>query len=123
MSEIARMRAVVLDCPDPKELADFYAAVLGWKILVDRPDWVSLGLDGSYRLSFQRAEDYRPPEWPSSEHPQQLHLDLTVDDRGKAEAEVLALGATKHPHQPGELDDGFTVFLDPAGHPFCLCDP
>jgi catechol 2,3-dioxygenase-like lactoylglutathione lyase family enzyme len=123
MSEIARMRAVVLDCPDPKALSAFYSAVLGWEIVHDRPEWVSLSGNGSYRLSFQQAEDYRPPEWPSSEHPQQLHLDLTVDDREKAGAEVLALGAVKHPHQPGELDDGFTVFLDPAGHPFCLCDP
>ena len=34
------------------------------------------------------------------------------------EAEVLALGATRHDHQPGT---SFRVFLDPAGHPFCLC--
>ena len=33
-------------------------------------------------------------------------------------AAVLELGATKHPHQPGT---SFRVFLDPAGHPFCLC--
>jgi hypothetical protein len=26
-------------------------------------------------------------------------------------------GATKHEHQPGM---SFRVFLDPAGHPFCL---
>jgi len=30
---------------------------------------------------------------------------------------VLELGATKHQHQPGTT---FRVFLDPAGHPFCL---
>ena len=35
-----------------------------------------------------------------------------------AEAAVLDLGATKHEHQPGTT---FRVFLDPAGHPFCLC--
>ncbi len=121
MSEIARMRAVVLDCPAPKALAEFYAAVVGWKILYRDGAWVSLSDGGEIRLSFQRADGYQPPDWPSSDHPQQLHLDLTVDDREKAEAEVLALGAVKHPHQPGEAGD-FTVFLDPAGHPFCLCD-
>jgi len=31
---------------------------------------------------------------------------------------VTALGATKPEHQPGT---SFLVFLDPAGHPFCLC--
>jgi Glyoxalase-like domain len=35
-----------------------------------------------------------------------------------AEAAVLDLGATKPSHQPGTT---FRVFLDPAGHPFCLC--
>ena len=31
---------------------------------------------------------------------------------------MLAIGARKHEHQPGTT---FRVFLDPAGHPFCLC--
>jgi hypothetical protein len=41
-----------------------------------------------------------------------------VRDLDEAEPEVLALGATKPEHQPGT---SFRVFLDPAGHPFCLC--
>ena len=47
-----------------------------------------------------------------------MHLDVDVDDLDIAEAAVLELGATKHGHQPGTT---FRVFLDPAGHPFCLC--
>jgi len=50
-------------------------------------------------------------------HPQQLHLDLEVADLDAGEAAVVALGARKHEVQPGET---FRVFLDPAGHPFCL---
>jgi len=50
--------------------------------------------------------------------PQQAHLDVIVDDIAAAETAVLDLGATKHEHQPGT---SFRVFLDPAGHPFCLC--
>ncbi|MDH2428254.1 VOC family protein [Sphaerisporangium sp. TRM90804] len=123
MSGIAAMRAVVLDCPDPKALSEFYSAVVGWKPAYESDDWVSLADEtGSFKLSFQRADDYRAPDWPSPEKPQQFHLDLTVTDREKAGAEVVALGAVKHPHQPGEKDEGFTVYLDPAGHPFCLCD-
>ncbi|WP_248958773.1 VOC family protein [Sphaerisporangium perillae] len=122
MGEIARMRAVVLDCPDPKALAGFYSSIVGWEVLYEDDGWVSIGDGGPMRLSFQQADDYQPPEWPTSERPQQFHLDLTVDDRAKAEAQVLALGAVKHPYQPGEKEGGFTVFLDPAGHPFCLCD-
>ena len=62
--------------------------------------------------------DYRAPQWPGQEHPQQEHLDLWVDDLDAAEVQVLALGATKHAVQPGQ---SFRVYLDPAGHPFCLC--
>jgi len=41
-----------------------------------------------------------------------------VDDIEDAEKAVLELGATKHDFQPGRT---FRVYLDPAGHPFCLC--
>jgi Glyoxalase-like domain len=34
------------------------------------------------------------------------------------EPAALELGATRHEYQPGTT---FRVFLDPAGHPFCLC--
>ncbi|NUR94484.1 MAG: VOC family protein, partial [Kribbellaceae bacterium] len=54
----------------------------------------------------------------TQEVPQQLHLDVMVRDLDEAEREVLAIGATKAEYQPGTT---FRVFLDPAGHPFCLC--
>ena len=41
----------------------------------------------------------------------------TTADLDAGEAAVVALGARKHEVQPGET---FRVFLDPAGHPFCL---
>lgn len=118
---IARLRTVVLDCPDPRALADFYAGVLGGEITFDEDDWVVLEVDGR-RLAFQLAEEFAPPTWPTGERPQQFHLDLTVDDVDVAEEQVVALGATKHAVQPGE-DAGapFRVYLDPAGHPFCFC--
>src|SRR3546814_20798075 len=47
-------------------------------------------------ISFQQADDYAPPTWPTGERPQQLHIDLTVDDIEVAEPAVLALGARRH---------------------------
>jgi hypothetical protein len=38
-------------------------------------------------------------------------------DVDRAEQAVLALGARR---LPAEREDGFRVFADPAGHPFCL---
>ncbi len=114
---IARFPSVVLDCPDADALARFYAAMLEWKIEVD-DGWVDLRAEDGQCISFQSVEDYRAPVWPGQDVPQQLHLDFVVDDLDEGEAAVLALGATKAEYQPGTT---FRVFLDPAGHPFCLC--
>lgn len=118
---LAGMRSVVLDCPDPRALAEFYQGVVGGEVAFDQDDWVVLTVDG-LRVAFQLAEEFAPPTWPTGERPQQFHLDLTVDDVDAVEPQLLALGATKHAIQPGEADgDQFRVYLDPAGHPFCLC--
>jgi catechol 2,3-dioxygenase-like lactoylglutathione lyase family enzyme len=114
---VARLQVVALDCADPDALAAFYCAVLGTSVESTEDDWVQLEPAGGTPLAFQRVDDFRPPVWPGAEHPQQLHLDLEVDDLDAGEAAVVALGARKHEVQPGET---FRVFLDPAGHPFCL---
>jgi predicted enzyme related to lactoylglutathione lyase len=114
---IARYPSVVLDCPDAHALAAFYAAMLDWKTEVGE-GWVDLRADYGQVLSFQPVENYTPPDWPGQGAPQQMHLDVIVDDLDAAEAEVVKLGAVKHEYQPGTT---FRVFLDPAGHPFCLC--
>jgi len=114
---IARFPVVVLDCPDPKALAEFYSALLGWSV-EEGEDWWSVKAEYGDALSFQKVDSYRPPQWPGQDVPQQMHLDVVVDDLDAAETEVLKLGATKHEYQPGTT---FRVFLDPAGHPLCLC--
>ena len=120
---IARMRSIVLDCPDPRALAEFYRELVGGEITHADDEWVNLRDGATVILSFQRVENHRPPVWPEGDPPQQLHLDVTVDDIDAAEERTLALGATKHAVQPGEAEDdgSFRVYLDPAGHPFCLC--
>lgn len=114
---IARFPSVVIDCPDPGALARFYGAMLDWKVDVSS-DWAEVRAEYGQCISFQQVDGYRPSAWPTQELPQQMHLDVIVDDLDAAEAAVLDLGATRHPHQPGT---SFRVFLDPAGHPFCLC--
>lgn len=115
---IARLPVVVLDCPDPDALAAFYGALLGWPVEPGDGNMRFIRADYGDGIGFQQVAGYRPPEWPGQDIPQQMHIDVAVDDLDAAEAEVLAIGATKHEHQPGTT---FRVFLDPAGHPFCLC--
>ena len=112
----AKLDTIVLDGPDPRALAEFYSALTGAPIVSRDDDWWQLA--GSPALAFQLAADHDPPTWPRGGRPQQLHLDFDVPDLDDAEAWVLGLGARKHDHQPGTT---FRVYLDPAGHPFCLC--
>ncbi len=115
---IGRLEKTVLDCPDPRALAAFYAAILGMRVNEDSEDWVVIGSEpGARQLAFQRATQWTAPDWPDPQRPQQLHLDIRVDDADAAEREVLALGARR---LPGELAGRYRVFADPAGHPFCL---
>jgi hypothetical protein len=114
---IARLPLLAIDCPDAGALARFYGAMLDWTIDVSG-DRASVCAESGQCIAFHQVADYTPPVWPGQERPQQMHLDMLVDDLDAAEAAVIGLGATRHPEQPGT---SFRVFLDPAGHPFCLC--
>ena len=59
-----------------------------------------------------------PDAFAAARGPAWDELAALIAVRRRTAAEVLRLGATKHDHQPGTT---FRVFLDPAGHPFCLC--
>lgn len=117
---IARTPNLVIDCPDPGQLATFYGTLLAFEVKIDDDNsWAEVRSESWPPISFQRVEDFQPPQWPGQVHPQQMHLDVVVDDLDAAEGPTIELGATKCEEQPGT---SFRVFLDPAGHPFCLCD-
>ncbi|GGV02367.1 glyoxalase [Kitasatospora herbaricolor] len=118
---IGKLQCIVLDCHYPAALARFYAALLGGE--VDRPDprwsldedWSTLHTEGGPVVAFQRVQDFHPPQWPDPAHPQQIHLDIEVADIEAAEREVIAHGGA-----PLKGYEGWRVYADPAGHPFCL---
>jgi catechol 2,3-dioxygenase-like lactoylglutathione lyase family enzyme len=114
------LAGIVLDSPDARALAGFYRRLLGWETAQDEPEWVVLrSPDGGAGLSFQSEPEYAPPVWPTRPGEQQMmaHLDIRVDDLDAAAAHALAAGAVLAAYQPQEH---VRVFLDPAGHPFCL---
>jgi hypothetical protein len=120
---VARFRSVVIDCPDPLALAQFYAAIVGGTPRVEDVDWVVLEAPGVPRLAFNLEPDFQPPAWPRKDgNAQQFHLDLdagsTWVEVDLAEKKVLGLGARLL--LAADAED-FRVFADPAGHPFCLC--
>ena len=111
--------AVSIDCADAGALADFYGALLGMRRVVESPDGSIVAIsDGIHTLAMMLVEDYTPPTWPQPGQQKQMHLDLSVPDLEGATATALALGATLAAHQAAP--ERWRVFLDPAGHPFCL---
>ena len=117
MTEHVRFGAVSFDCDDPHSLSDFWAAVVDGEVAF-RGDTFDAVKAGSLWLTAVKVDNYQPPTWPGDETPKQIHLDLAVSDLAAGEREVLALGATKATTQPSP--ESYLVFLDAAGHPFCL---
>ena len=114
------LSGIVLDSPDAQQLSAFYRRLLGWETQKDEPGWVKLGSpDGGPGLSFQTEPAYQRPSWPSDPARQQmmLHLDIAVDDLEVAGRHAVAAGAVLAEFQPQR---DVRVYLDPAGHPFCL---
>ncbi|MFJ3956412.1 VOC family protein [Arthrobacter sp. NPDC090010] len=113
-------QVVVFDAADLETESAFWAGVLDGQVSRD-DDWHAVRVNGESRIAVQLAPDHVAPDWPNGAPPQQIHLDLWVDDFPAAHEEVIALGARVL--QAVEPGDNFQVYADPAGHPFCLCWP
>jgi len=117
--KIAR-QVVVFDAADLAAESAFWAGMIGGTVLPDA-DWHMVVVDRDMRIGVQLAPNHVPPEWPDGA-PQQIHLDLWVDDLAAAHDLAMSLGA-RLLKAADDLDarEGFQVYADPAGHPFCLC--
>lgn len=109
------------DAADIEAESAFWAALLEGE--VERHpdgDWHTVRVDGVETVCVQLAPDHTPPDWPGGS-PQQVHLDLVIDDIAAGHAEALAAGAQLLQDADRSAEHGFVVYADPAGHPFCLC--
>jgi len=113
----SRIATIAIDAADPRPVAEFWAAVLGWRIVEEEPDGV---------VSIAPAD----AAWPSIDvvpvpEPKavknRLHLDLRADGSTMADEveRVLALGARRADvGQPADCT--WTVLADPEGNEFCI---
>jgi predicted enzyme related to lactoylglutathione lyase len=115
-----RHQVVVFDAADLASESSFWAGVLGGRVDAE-DDWHMVFVDDQPRVGVQLAPSHVAPEWPDGT-PQQIHLDLWVDEFGAAHDTVMALGAKLlKPVEDIKSPDNYQVYADPAGHPFCLC--
>ncbi|HEX3648597.1 MAG TPA: VOC family protein [Pseudonocardiaceae bacterium] len=116
MTVTGRLELVAIDAADIDQLASFYTRLTGWETVRKDSDWITVRAPDGQEIAFQLAPDHVPPRWPGQEQPQQLHLDLYIEDIKGAAQRAVELGAT-------HLADGATwiTLADPAGHPFDVC--
>ena len=120
-----KMYSFTLDCKFPLELAKFYGELLKWEIPFHDEDWACAAPPGTQQgaypgIMFQRNPEYKPPVWPDKPEAQQqmAHMDFAVNNLEKAVQHAIHYGAAIADEQ---FSEDWRVMLDPAGHPFCLC--
>jgi catechol 2,3-dioxygenase-like lactoylglutathione lyase family enzyme len=114
-----RFTELVIDCRDPAALADFWAAVLDYRVLSREDDEVEIGPEAGFggvapTLVFGRVPDPTPGKV-------RLHIDVSPTDRDQdAELQrLLDLGA--RPADVGQTgEESWHVLADPEGNEFCL---
>lgn len=140
--------SVSISTPAPRELAAFYARLLGVQVAVSEgprdgepaeAGWAQIGpAEGrlAMTLNFEWDEHYRPPVWPTpipshlgwpsaagavlpGPAPQQVMAHLDLWVDDLAEAADWAVECGATEH-PHQPQSAVRVMLDPHGHPFCL---
>jgi hypothetical protein len=125
----SRFIEIIVDCHDPRALAEFWAQVLDYHVTADEEGWIEIApwdtepKDLRERL---RAAPGIPtlvfgpvPEGKTVKN--RLHIDVSPADRSTAEEveRLLALGATRADvGQKG--DESWVVLADPEGNEFCV---
>ncbi|WP_394253444.1 VOC family protein [Arthrobacter pityocampae] len=134
MTGYPQLLHTVLDTTDVRGLAEFYRRLLGLQYRpedespsegqADDADWLVLtDVHGRRKLAFQHVDHLKRTTWPAPDVPMQMHLDLTVPDKGTLvvqHSRALALGAEPLFDRTDDPDEPLYVYADPAGHPFCI---
>ena len=112
----SQISALAIDARNPRQVAEFWCAALGWQQLGDEDGIITIGhQDGSWPTI-----DVAPvPE--AKEGKNRLHLDLRADGlTTRAElTRLLDLGAQRV-DVGQDADVPWVVLADPEGNEFCL---
>jgi catechol 2,3-dioxygenase-like lactoylglutathione lyase family enzyme len=133
---VPRFAQVVIDSVDARRSAEFWRQLLGLvyraghepppPVVDDRAgrEWLNLYRpDGTRLLAIEQVDQLTPTTWPDPTVPQQLHLDLVVDNVDDLDAcheRVIALGGTLRDDRREDPQEPLRVYADPDGHTFCI---
>ncbi len=111
----SRLAVLAIDAVQPRAVADFWCAVLGWQV-VEGDDGVSIA---SSEGAWPTIDVVPVPEGKTVKN--RLHLDLRADGLSTDQEldRLLALGARRV--DVGQRPDvSWVVLADPEGNEFCL---
>jgi predicted enzyme related to lactoylglutathione lyase len=109
-----RFYTVVVDSHEPKQLAEWWAQVLDWKIVFESADEVVVGKDDD---TYPALIFLPVPEDKTVKN--RLHIDLAPDDQDIEVRRIEALGAKRI--DIGQAPDtAWVVLADPEGNEFCV---
>lgn len=109
--------AITFDCANGEELWHFYRQLGDLEPVDVNGAAPALKASSGVMVLVQEVEGYQPPTWSTQDRGQQIHIDFHTKDRESNVQRAIELGASFQ-----GKERGFTVLLDPAGHPFCICD-
>jgi catechol 2,3-dioxygenase-like lactoylglutathione lyase family enzyme len=121
----SRFSELVVDCRDPRRLAEFWCRVLGYEIVDETPGG-SVEIAGEEQTADAMRRGIVPPTIIFIAVPEEkmvknrLHIDLRPVDRTREEEveRIVALGA-RHV-DIGQGEQTWTVLADPEGNEFCI---
>ena len=116
-----RIEEIVFDCANPRRVAAFWAAALGYETVVDRGDWIVLHAahGAGPVLAFDTVPEPKVVK-------NRVHVDLTPAAGDTMEAEVArleGLGGMVVRRVTNSPDSEHTVMRDPEGNEFCILRP
>ena len=112
----AVLREMIIDCNNPRRVADFWGAVLGWAVQ-EAEDTCWMSQSGApfpdLLLVFVPVPEVKTVK-------NRLHLDVSPVgcDRDEEVARLESLGATRV--DVGQGEQGWVVLADPEGNEFCV---
>ena len=112
----SRIAAIAIDAVDPRLVADFWCTALGWHVVGEDGEVISLGPpDGAWPT----IDVVRVPERKVVKN--RLHLDLRADGVPTPDEvdRLVSLGARRVEVGQGP-DVSWVVLADPEGNEFCL---
>jgi hypothetical protein len=113
-------QVTVFDAAEIETESAFWAAMVGGIVFGDEQFHCVIDDTGNWSIGVQHAPGHVPPDWPDGA-PQQVHLDMHVDNPTETHEQALALGARLLRAAPDLTSaEGHEVYADPAGHPFCI---